>query len=93
MIELLAFAAIAGGSALFGYVKSRRFVRERLWAVDAVTKNPFAPVIAGVVAGLIASPIMWILPAVGTGASIIFGVAVGAGVNAGRRDARALPGV
>lgn len=93
MLELLAFAAIAGGSALVGYVKSRRFVRERLWAVDAVTKNPFAPIIAGVAAALIAAPIMWLLPAVGAGASIVFGVAVGAGVNAGRRDSRALPGV
>ena len=43
MVELILAIGVAG----FGYVKSRKFVRERLRFVDAVHK-PAAPVIAGV---------------------------------------------
>ena len=52
MFELLAIA-IAGGVSFFGYVKTRKFVRERLRFVDGVQK-PMAPVVAGSVATLAA---------------------------------------
>ncbi|HTL93924.1 MAG TPA: hypothetical protein VL157_00170 [Gemmatimonadaceae bacterium] len=35
-----------------------------------------------------ASPVVWFLPAVGTGAALLFGLAVGTGVAHGARDVR-----
>lgn len=89
MIELLIGAGIAGGASLWGYLKTRRFVRERLRFVDAV-QRPTAPVVAGVVAGL-AGGALGFLPFIGVGTAIAFGLSVGAGVSAGARDVHSLP--
>lgn len=88
MFELLAIA-IAGGASFFGYVKTRKFVRERLRFVDGVQK-PIAPVVAGSVATLAAVPFAF-LPLIAIPTAVVFGVGVGAGVAAGARDARSLP--
>jgi len=91
MLELL-FAAGTGAATLFGYLKARQFVRERLRFVDAAHK-PTAPVLAGIAATAIAAPVVWLLPIVGAPAAVIFGVGVGWGVHHGSRDARKrLPG-
>ena len=45
MLELL-FAAGTGAATLFGYLKARQFVRERLRFVD-VAHKPVAPLVAG----------------------------------------------
>lgn len=89
MIELV-MLILAGLAALAGYAKTREFVRERLRFVDAVHRG-YAPLVAGAGAALIASPVAWILPAVGSGAALVFGGAVGWGVVKGRRDIRQLP--
>ena len=91
MLELL-FAAGTGAATLFGYLKSRQFVRERLRFVDAAHK-PTAPIVAGAVAAVVAAPVVWILPIVGATSAVIFGVGVGWGVHHGSRDVRKrLPG-
>jgi hypothetical protein len=91
MLDLL-FAAGTGAATLFGYLKSRQFVRDRLRFVDAAHR-PSAPFIAGVAATLVAAPVVWLLPVVGAPAAVIFGVGVGWGVHHGSRDARKrLPG-
>jgi hypothetical protein len=64
MIVELMLAAGTGAATLFGYVKSRRFVRERLRFVDAAHK-PTAPIVAGAAAALAAGPVVWLLPFVG----------------------------
>lgn len=87
MIELIALAG-SGAAAFFGYVKTRGFVRGRLRYVDKVQK-PVAPVVAGTVAAVAAAPVVWALPIIGTGAAVVFGVAVGLGTRAGARDVRA----
>ncbi len=92
MFEIAMLALVTGGGSLFGYLASRRFVRQRLWAVDAI-RSSVAPVVAGLVAGAAAIPVVTLLPVVGTGTVILFGFAVGAGVSAGARDTKALPGV
>jgi len=86
MFELLALAAagVAGG---WGYISSRKFVRERLRYVDAVRK-PVAPVVAGTVAALVAAPVVWLLPIVGAGTAVVFGVGIGAGVASGAGDVK-----
>jgi len=86
MLELLALAATLGAT-VFGYVKTRAFVRDRLRFVDGV--HGFAgPVLAGTAAALLAAPVVWLLPLLGTGTAILFGAGVGVGVRAGARDIR-----
>jgi|OpeIllAssembly_1097287.scaffolds.fasta_scaffold294328_2 hypothetical protein len=90
MFETLAFlvtATMASGAAGAGYVGSKRFVKDKLRYVDQVQK-PSAAVIAGTVAGLAALPVVALLPFVGAGTALVFGVAVGAGTRAGVRQIR-----
>ena len=86
MFELIALAAatVAGG---WGYVQSRGFVRRRLRFVDAIRK-PAAPVIAGAAAAVVAAPLVALLPIVGAGTAVAFGVGIGAGVAHGARDVK-----
>lgn len=77
---LIALAAI-----VIGYSGARRFVRDRLRYVDGAQKGT-APIIAGIVAFLIALPISWLLPLVGTGTAIAFALSVATGVAVGARD-------
>jgi hypothetical protein len=73
--------------ALAGFVVSQRFVENRLRYVDAV-QRPYAPLVAGAVAALIAWPIVGLLPLVGTGTALLFGASVFAGVASGAREIR-----
>lgn len=72
---------------LAGFVLSQRFVENRLRYVDAV-QRPYAPLVAGAVAALIAWPIVGLLPLVGLGTALLFGVSVFAGVASGAREIR-----
>jgi hypothetical protein len=72
---------------LAGFVASQRFVESRLRYVDAV-QRPFAPLVAGAVAALVAWPIVAILPLVGVGTAVLFGLSVFAGVASGAREIR-----
>lgn len=87
LLWLAASIAIAFAVALFGYMTSRRFVEGRLRYVDAV-QSPFAAFVAGGVATLIAIPVVAILPLVGIGTAILFGIGVFAGVASGAREIR-----
>ncbi len=84
MIEILWLAA-TGAAGVFGYAKSRRFVRGRLRFVEGVRK-PYVPFLAGGAAAAAAAPVAWLLPIVGTASAVIFGASVGAGVASGRKD-------
>ena len=75
---------IAVLAVVMGYSGARRFVR-RLRYVDGAQKGT-APIIAGIVAFLIALPVVWLLPIVGTGTAIAFAVSVATGVAVGARD-------
>lgn len=86
MLAILGLA-ITGAAAVIGYVNSRHFVRTRLRYVDAAQRR-ITPIIAGVVAALVVSPVVWFLPLVGTGTALLFGLAVGTGVAHGARDVR-----
>jgi hypothetical protein len=80
VIFLLSFLA-GTVLAIVGYSQARAFVTGRLRYVDA-------PIIAGVGAALIALPLVAILPFVGAGTALSFGLSVGLGVAAGSRDVR-----
>lgn len=85
MLSLIIGFAISTAVAFFAYSRSRAFVNQKLRYVDAVN-HPLAPVAAGVVAAVVAMPIAGMLPLVGAGTALTFGLAVGMGVQAGRSD-------
>lgn len=86
MFGLLAIAASLAAT-YFGFSVARTFVRERLRFVTAV-QSGWAPILAGLGAAVVATPVAWLLPLVGTGTAIAFGVSVGFGVANGQRDIR-----
>jgi hypothetical protein len=86
VLELIGLAATAALTA-GGYYQTRQYVERRLQYVDAV-HGMRAPVIAGTAAALVAAPVVAILPVVGLGTAVLFGVGVGAGVAAGARKIR-----
>lgn len=86
MFELIALLA-AGGAAIGGYVKSRSFVRRRMRYHDKVHKLS-TPLIAGTAATIVAAPVVAVLPIVGAGAAILFGLGVGTGTRAGAKDVK-----
>ena len=77
---------ISLGLTAFGYAVARRYVRDRLKYVDAVHTMK-APIIAGLVAWAIMMPLT-IVPFIGLGTAIVFGLSVGLGVRAGAQDIR-----
>ena len=86
MLDFIAFAATLAATA-FAFVMARRFVRDRLRYVDGAQSMRGA-LIAGLVAWGVAMPITWMLPLVGWGTALLFGLGVGFGVRAGARDIR-----
>lgn len=87
MLEFMIGVAASTAVAIFAYARSRRFVTERLRYVDAVY-HPVAPVVAAVGAALVAMPVVALLPIVGGGTALAFGISVGLGVAAGRGESR-----
>ena len=86
MLEIIGMAA-AGVAAVAGHVKSKDFVARRLRFTSFV-ENPAIGVIAGVGAALIAAPVVALVPFVGAGTALAFGVGVGTGVAMGASRAR-----
>ena len=87
MLSLLIAIAISLAVSAFGYAAARRFVNDRLKFVDAA-QTLKAPIIAGFVAWAVAMPLVMLLPFVGAGTAIVFGLSVGMGVRAGARDVK-----
>lgn len=94
MFEFLAtliWIVLTAAAGIGGYVFVKRFVRRRLRYVD-VLDRPWVPLVAGVGATLLASPVVALLPILGVGTAAFFGLGVGLGVAAGRRELKRLPG-
>ena len=79
--------SITIAAVILGYMNSRRFVRTKLRYVDAAQRWT-TPLLAGLGAAIVATPVAWLLPLVGSGTALLFGVAVGAGVAQGARDVK-----
>lgn len=86
MIELVMLGAAAGGIGA-AYASMRRFVRERLRFVEAA-RRPAAPLAAGALGVVMATPVVWLLPVIGGGTALVFGAGVGLAVRHGARDLR-----
>ena len=67
-----------------GYGGARRFVRDRLRYVESAL-TPGAPILAGVIAAVVAAPVVWLLPWFGAGTALVFGAL---GVRAGAGDVK-----
>ncbi|HEX6308234.1 MAG TPA: hypothetical protein VFZ69_08610 [Longimicrobiales bacterium] len=96
MVELITGIvglSAAGTAAAFGFFRSRSFVAARLRYVEAV-QSPAAPLVAGAAATALAAPVVWVLPIIGAGTAIAFGIATAAGTRAGVNRIRrnTLPG-
>jgi hypothetical protein len=76
---------VTAGATIFGFIQARGFTRRKLRFVEAA-QNPLAPFVVGAAAALLASPVVLILPFVGTWTALLFGAGVGAGVLAGKQD-------
>lgn len=79
---------VAAGIA--GYYLTRNFVRRRLRFVDAA-QSIFAPLVAGLLAAALASPLA-LLPAVTGSTAIVFGVGAALGTASARRFIRRADG-
>jgi hypothetical protein len=82
MLELLITAA----AGAIGFILARNFVRRRLRFVDAV-HSPVAPLVAGLVAAVVASPAT-LLPFVTLTTAIVFGIGTAIGTASGARALR-----
>ena len=89
MFGLLA-AGIAGIVGVYGHIKSRQFVGQRLRYTSLVEK-PAVGLFAGVGAMILAAPIVALLPVIGAGTAIAVGIGVGTGVALGVKDTKNPP--
>ena len=89
MITTLVMAA-TGIGVLFSHWRARQYTRNRLRYVDVV-QNPITPLVAGIGAAIVAAPVVWLLPIIGTGTAIAFGAGIGTGVFLGAKDVKRLP--
>lgn len=89
MFGLLA-AGIAGVAGVYGHIKSRHFVGQRL-RYTSVVEKPALGLWAGVGATILAAPIVAVLPVVGGGTALALGLGVGTGVAVGVQDAKEPP--
>ena len=90
MLSGLIAAVIAGGTGVFAYIKSRKFVGQRLRYTSLVEK-PAIGLFAGVGAVVLAAPLVALLPIVSAGTAIALGVGVGTGVALGVKDTKKPP--
>ncbi|MDE3002222.1 MAG: hypothetical protein OXU33_01935 [Gemmatimonadota bacterium] len=89
MFSLIA-AGIAGVAGVFGHIKSRDFVGQKLRYTSLVEK-PMLGVWAGVAATVAAAPVVAVLPIVGAGTAIAIGTGIGTGVALGVKDSKEPP--
>ena len=86
MLELLA----AGVVAVYGHLKSRKFVGQRL-RYTTIVEKPALGLWAGVGATVVAAPLVAVLPVVGAFTAIAIGAGVGTGVALGVNDTKEPP--
>jgi len=89
MFELIALG-VAGAAGVYGHIKSRWFVGQRLRYTNLV-ETPALGLWAGVGATVLAAPVVAVLPIVGVGTAIAIGAGVGTGVALGVKDSKEPP--
>jgi len=77
---------ITVAAGLIGFILARNFVSRRLRFVDAV-HSPVAPIVAGIVAAVVAWPAV-LLPLITLPTAVVFGIGTGLGTASGSRMLR-----
>lgn len=86
MLELIA----AGAVGVYGHIKSRNFVGQRL-RYTSIVEKPLLGVWAGAGTAVLMAPVVAILPVVGLGTAVAVGAGVGTGVALGVKDSKEPP--
>jgi hypothetical protein len=89
MFGLLA-AGIAGVAGVYGHIKSRSFVGQRL-RYTSIVEKPALGLWAGAGATILSGVVVSGLPIVGAGTAIAIGIGIGTGVAVGVQDAKEPP--
>jgi hypothetical protein len=89
MFGLLA-AGIAGVAGVYGHIKSRSFVGQRL-RYTSIVEKPALGLWAGAGATILSGVVVSVLPPDGAGTAIAIGIGIGTGVAVGVQDAKAPP--
>jgi hypothetical protein len=89
MFGLLA-AGIAGVAGVYGHIKSRSFVGQRL-RYTSIVEKPALGLWAGAGATILSGVVVSVLPIVGAGTAIAIGNGIGTGVAVGVQDAKEPP--
>ena len=87
MLLFMLTVLIALAAGFVGYAQTRRFVASRLRFVDAA-QSRLMPILAGIAATVLALPVVFLLPVIGTGTAVALGLGVGAGAAIGAKDVR-----
>lgn len=87
MIPFIIGLAASLAASYFGHRYARELVNRRLRYVSAA-QSPGAPFIAGAAAALVALPVVALVPIIGAGTAIVFGLGVGLGAAQGARDVK-----
>lgn len=78
---------ITVAAGIVGFSFAREYTLRRLRFVDGV-RAPAWPWIVGLVAAVVAAPIVWLLPFIGGGTALLFGAATGLGTASGVKALR-----
>lgn len=87
MIPLIISIAVALVVTTLGHRYAREMVSRKLRYVPAAQSGA-APFIAGIGATLVALPVVALVPVIGVGTAMVFGLSVGLGAAAGARDVK-----
>ena len=87
MITLIVSLAVALVVTTLGHRYAREMVSRKLRYVPAA-QSTVAPFIAGVGATVLALPVVALVPIIGVGTALVFGLSVGLGAAAGARDVK-----
>lgn len=87
MITLIVSLAVALVVTTLGHRYAREMVSRKLRYVPAA-QSTAAPFIAGVGATILALPVVALVPIIGVGTALVFGLSVGLGAAAGARDVK-----
>jgi hypothetical protein len=87
VITLIVSLAVALVVTTLGHRYAREMVSRKLRYVPAA-QSTVAPFIAGVGATVLALPVVALVPIIGVGTALVFGLSVGLGAAAGARDVK-----
>ena len=78
--------AVAAAAAYFGHIRMRGFSRRRLRYTRVAEHPAISGLAVGIGTAVLATPLVALMPIIGTGTAMALGLGVGTGVSSGVRD-------